>query len=172
MRFLQAQWRAEAFGHKLQQIKFEHPTAEATGQQSCCRSGVCCWRRPGELTSEDVKRLAAHFSITPQEFFATYCVVDDIAGKRCLVLRREHQSEYAGRFLPWDETYSIESPCVFLDRQDHTCKVHDVKPECCQIFKCWVGQNKEIFGMSDDDLKWLGWDGCDDDYDDNDSYSE
>lgn len=139
----------------------EGPTAENLGKKECCRSGVCCWRRPAALSKEDVERIAAKLNLTPQEFFKAYLVVDEIQGRLCVALRRKLQD--GGRFLPWRETYSIDTPCVFLG-EGNACDVHDYKPTSCATFKCWDESTS-----GDDDIhrpKWtreeviaLGWDG-------------
>ena len=153
----------ESFLHSLKVIEAKNPTAEKQGKGECCRSGVCCWRRPGSLSKEDVQPLAEKFGLTPKEFFKEYLVVDDIHGKT-LLPRRKHQG--GGEMLGWRETYSLESPCVFLN-EDNSCQVHEVKPKTCRDFRCWEKDNQaDTVIWSEEDLMELGWDGInpDDDY--------
>ena len=168
MSFLDTLWKRDAFHRQLLQIADKHPTAEMQGKSECCRSGVCCWRRPGCLEPADVPKIAAHLGLTENELFRQRLVVDEIGGVTCLVPARQHQvGEFTGRMLPNDETFSIKSPCTFLG-PDNSCTIHEVKPHDCREFKCWTGQYPEPCQFPEDQLKQLGWDGFDSDayYDD------
>lgn len=142
-------------------ISEKSPTAATQKKSECCSSGVCCWRAPGELNPEDVKRLSSYFNITEQEFFKQYCIVDIYYDKTILRLRRKHQE--GGVMTDWRETYSIASPCVFLEEResnDSKCGIHEVKPLQCTAYKCWEGASSlEIEGWSKEELMKLGWDG-------------
>ena len=151
-----AELRSDAIS-KIAEIERQHPTAEHQGKTECCRSGVCCWRRPGALAEEDIAPLALHLGITEQELFRDYLVVDEIQGRRCLLPRRAHQE--GGSMIGWEETYSVTTPCVFLDEtHDNACKAHEAKPAACRNFKCWEGENSTLPPISDERLRALGWD--------------
>lgn len=139
--------------------------ASLTGASSCQRSGVCCWRRPCDLFSGDVERLAAHLSLTPPEVFRQYLVVDmltDSSGRSTLRLlpRREHQ--VGGVFVTAAESWSIETPCVFLV-DGKACRVHDAKPTGGAAWSCSMSA-AEVAAMPSpvwtrEALTALGWDG-------------
>jgi Fe-S-cluster containining protein len=146
------------YNSSLSQLRLKLQPAETRGETHCCQSGFCCWARPGALTQEDLKRIAAHKGISEKEFFLKYCVVDN-PGTRTFVptLRRKHQK--AGEYLSTRETYSTETPCVFLT-EDSKCEVHDVKPSECKAHQCWgnVEKRPEI-SWTKEELMNLGWDG-------------
>lgn len=140
------------------------------GATECNRSGYCCWKAPGELTSADLDRLAVKFSLSREEVFKQYCVVDTYGASDRFILRlaRKHQTKYLGKMIPAEETYSLESPCTFLDKergQPASCMVHDSKPTVCANFKCWMPAASDVEideamqKWTPDELKKLGWDG-------------
>jgi Fe-S-cluster containining protein len=149
------------FRDKLAQLSQKNPPSSETGESSCNRCGLCCWRRPPRLTQDELKRIAAHIGKTDSEFFQEFCVVDDPACNPMPVpvLRREHQHYLAGEYLPADETYSIESPCVFLDTENgNACKLNDCKPQECAGFKCWEDGHKSlVYSWTRDELSALGY---------------
>lgn len=146
---------------KLQMIEKAHPTAKTQGSDNCCRSGVCCWRRPGELSPDDLDKLAAHLGLTAPETFRQFCVVDKIDG---LILRLRRAHEEGGRMLTWRDTYDLDTPCVFLDRNESKCKVHEAKPANCAAYKCWTDNPvREMPVWTEGALTALGWDGFDPD---------
>lgn len=163
MNFFSSMSLAEEFRIKLQSYQSEHPTAKHQGKNECCKSGVCCWRRPGALAPEDIPILAKYLNITEQELFKQFLVVDEITGYRVLLPKRVSQE--GGRMLSCDETYDIDTPCVFLDTKDNSCKVHKVKPIACKNFKCWEPKEPDLFPeISDQKLSELGWNGSNPDF--------
>lgn len=148
------------FSENLAEIERRSQTAQKQGKTECCRSGLCCWRRPGALAPEDVPAIAAHLGITEQELFKQFLVVDRFSDLS-LVPRRKHQE--GGVFLPWQETYSLETPCVFLDTENgNACSIHPVKPHDCKRFRCWVNESNEVTEMPREKLIELGWGGDED----------
>ena len=55
---------ASQFASKLDLLEKKSPAAETQGKTECCRSGICCWRRPGALSREDVPKIAALLGIS------------------------------------------------------------------------------------------------------------
>lgn len=166
MSFMDAMVLRDRYAGRLKQIEKDHPSARQQEKTECCNSGVCCWRRPGALDKDDVSNIAAHFGLTEQEFFDQYLIVDGVDGDLFLLPRRKHQT--GGEMIGFRETYSLESPCVFLDVENgNKCSIHEVKPISCRSFKCWeeisYGQSVGI-KMSKKYLKLLGWDGVNPDY--------
>ena len=129
------------------------------GAHECQRCGFCCLRAPPHLNREDLDRLAAHHKQTPSEFFSAYCVVSEGPDGIVLFLRREHQGWLAGNWVPTIETWSLDTPCVF--HVSGGCAVYDVRPEDCRLCECWGNREPTQTGIwTKDDLKALGWDGC------------
>lgn len=99
-------------------------------------------------------------NLTPQELFKKYLAVDIFGTDYCLIFIRKHQ--IPGVMIPWRETYSLETPCVFLDEENNNaCKIHNAKPEECATFKCWDRDKNPAphYKMSREYLLSLGWDG-------------
>lgn len=165
--FFEIQSLAIEYEKKMEELEKKNPPAsEQEGCTSCCRSGICCWRRPGALEESDVQPIADHLGLTPKELFAQFLVVDEIRGQLKLLPRRKTQE--GGRKLGWRETYAIDSPCVFLG-ENNECTIHDVKPSECREFKCWESQEEKdvVAVIKEQFLLDLGWSGYDpDDYDD------
>jgi Fe-S-cluster containining protein len=156
--FLELSSLKDTFLVQLHVIQATNPTARDQGKQECCRSGVCCWRRPGHLDPADVPRIAAYLGLSEKELFNRYLIVDILHDDLCLLPKRSHQE--GGRMIGWRETFSLESPCVFLDVENgNACKVHPVKPKGCSEFKCWEEQTETSYAFPKDGLMKLGWDG-------------
>ncbi len=151
---------ADRFRSKLALLESER----TRGSTSCNRSGVCCWKRPGQLTQEDLKRLAGAMGVSEREFFRTYCAVDEFDRGICVILRRKHQT--GGKWISAEESFSIESPCVFLDDEARVCEVHEIKPSECAVYQCWAKPDTEVqVRWTHEQILALGWDGDKFDYD-------
>lgn len=116
----------------------DHPCAYDVCASECLRCGRCCLQRPCDLTPDDIEKMAKHLGITKQEFFAQYCVVDSMlpgmdTNSFNIVLRRHSQKP--AKFLSWERTYDIDTPCVFYE--NNGCKIHDCKPRTGVFGKCW-----------------------------------
>ena len=102
--------------------------------------------------------MAVARNMTPREFFLTFCVVDPSPGVNVPLLRRKHQEAIAGTYLSTLESYSIQSPCVFL-ADDSSCSVHAIKPESCKNQGCWYQGTPVKATWTRAELLDLGWDG-------------
>lgn len=158
--------RRMSYGREYRWYVLENPTADTQNKTECCNSGVCCWRRPGTLNKEDLQRLSDLKKLTLKEFFKQFCIVDSTSlytsqteDKWILMLKRAHQQ--GGVFLSSDETFSFQSPCIFLI--DKKCSVHEDKPKLCKEFKCWDKSTSsaldDVFSWTKKELEELGWDG-------------
>lgn len=146
----------------VNRLERELVPAANRGKTECCRSGHCCWRAPAELTPDDLTRLAAHKGLSPSEFFRQFCVVDTHVRDAALIVRLRRSHQTGGEMTGWRETFSVESPCVFLTPDG--CEVHAVKPECCAAYKCWSPDPSDVVAdrmrrWSRDEIAALGWDG-------------
>lgn len=167
-------FRSILFQSELNRLKRDNPPSSETGETSCNRCGLCCWRRPPRLTQSELSDAAKFLGKPDAEFFQEFCVVDDPGSNPMPVpvIRRAHQESYAGQYLPSSETFSLESPCVFLDTENgNTCKLHEHKPSECAGFKCWEcdGASKHVT-WTDAEMKAIGYNGDDSDWDYSDDY--
>lgn len=139
-------------------------SAQETGAKTCARSGRCCWSGPCELAPGDEQQLAAHLSLSVEDLFRSYLVVDYRRGSsygspdRLRVMpRRENQD--GGAFLTSDQTYDVGA-CVFLAAG--CCSVHKVKPTGGRYYECW---NPSTHGSppgcdwTREQVEAIGWDG-------------
>lgn len=157
---------------KIGHLKTINPTAKDTGADHCVQCGVCCWRRPCGLVEEDLPLIAAKLNMPVYELFKKMLVVDNVNGLYCVLPRRKSQKDIAGKYVPDDRTYDIDTPCVFFDEDSHNCKIHDVKPRGGREFKCWdVGEYRRTgvaWSAKEDIMEVTGWDGDTYDYDGDD----
>lgn len=146
--------------------------AHLTGAKECQRSGVCCWRRPCELAPGDEQRIADHLGISKHQLFAEYLVVDDAGdGRLMLVPRRGQQA--GGAMLTAEQTYDMDTPCVFLDVANrNACKIHPVKPSVGAAFVCTMtaAERRRLPRprWNEEQLRELGWDGIVPDFNEDD----
>lgn len=133
------------------------PSAKSAGKKECTRCGRPCWIRPGLLTKADLNRLAGLYALSAETFFTKYCMVDDISGNYHVILRRKHQK--GGMFISHAQSYSIESPCVFLDEANNLCTIHENKPEQCGKYACWenVPDSTKKYAWVLSDIEALGY---------------
>jgi len=89
----------------------------------CTGCGKCCSGPSGYvfLSEPDLERLAAHFSLTPQEFAKKYTRLVD---EQYALLDRPNSGD-----------------CIFL--KDKRCSVYDARPIQCQTFPWWIQNLKE-----------------------------
>jgi Fe-S-cluster containining protein len=143
---------------RIRELQEAHKTAQMQGLKECCKSGICCWRRPGEISEPDVTEIATALGITEQQFFQSYLVVDRI--RHSLFLRLRRANEQGGRMLNWRQTWAKNTPCVFLDQgNENACRIHAFKPAACRGYKCWEPSPNPQVGQSQQYLRSLGWDG-------------
>ena len=151
------------YQEKIEKYIKQHPNARKLGKKECINSGVCCMRRPGELSKQDLKRLSAHFNMTEAEFFKEYCMADKLRGNYTVILRRKHQP--GGTWVSLEESYSTETSCVF--HSGSGCDIHDIKPAMCKAQKCWATSTTKLdkddeYFRNKNDIIALGWDGIED----------
>jgi hypothetical protein len=137
---------------------------EGSNQKSCKCCSFCCWLKPCNLSKEDIAIMAKHFHLTRKKLFKKYLVVDTASAKdghfTLTPIRKEWQS-YAGKYLPSNATYDINTPCTFLDETTKKCTLHGLaKPYGGRTAKCWTKMVGKVHSFSKDELKKIvGWDG-------------
>lgn len=72
------------------------------------------------MTPKDIRRLAAHFDLSPEKARKRFTKKDsEEAGKRIL---RHHRDEHYG------------TACRFLDSESRRCTVYEARPKICRQF--------------------------------------
>lgn len=90
----------------------EQIDAEVWQEVDCLSCANCCKSMTPTFTNKDIKRIAAHFDMTPNEFKEKWLEFDKEAGN-------------------W---VNVKQPCQFLNLQNHMCSIYEVRPEDCAGF--------------------------------------
>lgn len=126
---------------RLQRLKLKMNPSELNGNKFCSQSGFCCFKRPAVPSPDEIKQLAKHFKLTPNEFINKYCAIDYAEGEYYPKLLGSKQLDIKGQFIPADRTFD-EGACIMLSKQKedgkYNCTINEVKPEACRYFECWV----------------------------------
>jgi Fe-S-cluster containining protein len=86
--------------------------AEVWKEVDCLSCANCCKSMSPTFTATDIKRIAAHFSITPKEF-------------------KEKWLEYDAKDKDW---VNVSQPCQFLNLSTNMCAIYEVRPADCAGF--------------------------------------
>jgi len=74
----------------------------------CLTCGNCCKTTSPIFTDKDIERIAKHLRMKVSAFISQYLQIDE------------------------DDFYVLKSsPCAFLDLNDNTCFIYDVRPKAC-----------------------------------------
>ncbi len=84
---------------------------EVWKQTDCLSCANCCKKMTPTYTNQDIKRIAAHFSLSPEAFKKKW-------------LRKDR----AGDWL------NISQPCQFLNPEDNKCSIYAIRPLDCSGF--------------------------------------
>ena len=77
----------------------------------CLTCANCCKTTSPIFTEKDIHRISKHFRMKQQRFIETYLEVDE------------------------DNFHVLKTaPCSFLDEQDNSCSIYDVRPKACQEY--------------------------------------
>lgn len=150
---------ASNFASAYQEIEKEKRPAHVRGDLECVKCGCCCWLRPCCLVPSDVDKIAAFLKRSTHDLFENFLVVDKIRGHLVVLPIRASQEELAGGFLPDENTFDINTPCIFLAENSlggTRCKIHKVKPRGGLEWECWRGDehsNLSAYEWSEADLK-------------------
>ncbi len=85
---------------------------EVWKEVDCLSCANCCKTMTPTFTSKDIKRIAAHFEITQQEFKNKWLVFDKKEG----------------------DWVNKKVPCQFLDHTTNMCGIYEVRPADCAGF--------------------------------------
>ncbi|MES2851160.1 MAG: YkgJ family cysteine cluster protein [Bacteroidota bacterium] len=85
---------------------------EVWAQTDCLDCGNCCKKMTPTFTEVDIKRIAGHFSMTPDEFKKKWLVYEKKEGD-------------------WQ---NVKQPCQFLNLTDNKCSIYAIRPADCSGF--------------------------------------
>ncbi len=105
--------------HKLDKMS-SSIEKEVWKEVDCLSCGNCCKTMSPTFTKTDIKRIAAHFSQTPEDFTKKW-------------LRKDR----AGDILNKTE------PCQFLNLKDNKCSIYEIRPADCAGFP-HLGKKKMV----------------------------
>jgi Fe-S-cluster containining protein len=80
-------------------------------QTNCLTCANCCKTTSPIFTDKDIERISKHLRIKEVKFIALY-------------LERDSDNFYVLK----------AAPCAFLDLNDHTCFIYDVRPKACSEY--------------------------------------
>ena len=84
---------------------------EAFEQVDCLSCANCCKKMTPTFTTKDVKRISAHFEMTPKAFREKWLVLDKTG-----------------------DWHNKIQPCQFLNLTDNKCSIYPIRPEDCAGF--------------------------------------
>ncbi|MFZ4059115.1 MAG: YkgJ family cysteine cluster protein [Ferruginibacter sp.] len=90
----------------------EHIDAEVWAETDCLTCGNCCKKMTPTFTPADIKRIAAHFEMTPLAFKEKWLVFEKKDGD-------------------WQNK---KQPCQFLNLKDNKCSIYPIRPADCAGF--------------------------------------
>ena len=90
----------------------EFISPQVWAETDCLSCANCCKTMSPTFTATDIKRIAAHFSITPKEF-------------------KEKWLEYDAKDNDW---VNVSQPCQFLNLSTNMCAIYEVRPADCAGF--------------------------------------
>ncbi|MFT3680978.1 MAG: YkgJ family cysteine cluster protein [Ferruginibacter sp.] len=85
---------------------------EVWKETDCLSCGNCCKKMTPTFSVQDIKRISAHFSMTPAEFKDKWLVFDKADGD-------------------WQNK---KQPCQFLNLEDNKCSIYPIRPSDCAGF--------------------------------------
>lgn len=86
--------------------------AEVWQEIDCLTCANCCKKMTPTFTMKDIKSIATHFEMTPNEVKEKWL----------------HQDEENGDWI------NINQPCQFLNMQTNICSIYEVRPADCSGF--------------------------------------
>jgi len=81
---------------------------EEFAKADCLECANCCKTSSPIFTDKDIARISKHFRMKEQQFISQY-------------LQRDED----------DFMVLQQAPCTFLDENDNTCTIYDVRPKAC-----------------------------------------
>jgi hypothetical protein len=85
---------------------------EVWAETECLSCGNCCKKMTPTFTPADIKRIAGHFSMTPDAFKTKWLTFEKKEGD-------------------WQ---NVKQPCQFLNLTDNKCSIYAIRPADCAGF--------------------------------------
>ncbi len=85
---------------------------EVWAETDCLSCGNCCKKMTPTFRPADIRRIAAHFGMTPQAFKDKWLTYDKKEGD-------------------WQ---NVKQPCQFLDLKTNKCSIYPIRPDDCARF--------------------------------------
>jgi Fe-S-cluster containining protein len=142
---------------KVDELAKRLKPASLIGKTECQKCGHCCWKRPCNVEQDELENIAKYLSISVPELIQKYLVVDDMGKGLTMVPVRHSQKEHAGQFLPARNTWDIDEPCIFHNKQTKQCTIHRVKPKVAAKTACWLTQDVTPKFFTRQQLESLGF---------------
>jgi Fe-S-cluster containining protein len=103
---------------------------------TCTQCGNCCTGDPGFvwISRTEIKRLADHLKLTPQQVVEQYC--RKIDGRYSLKEHRNHRGEYDCIFLKEVPVTGHDGKKVVHTRR--ICTAYEVRPLQCRTWPFWT----------------------------------
>lgn len=92
---------------------------EAWAETDCLTCGNCCKKMTPTFSPADIKRIAAHFELTPVAFKEKWLIHDKKA----------------------DDWQNKKQPCQFLNLTDNKCSIYAIRPSDCSGFPHFTKKN-------------------------------
>jgi uncharacterized protein len=89
----------------------------------CLSCGNCCKKMTPTFSTTDIKRIAAHFNLTPQMFKDKWLTFDKKAGD-------------------WQ---NVKQPCQFLNKVDNKCSIYPIRPSDCAGFPHFTKKRPTLY---------------------------
>jgi Fe-S-cluster containining protein len=86
---------------------------EVWAEVDCLACANCCKTMTPTFTTADIKRIAAHLQMTPQQFADKWLLKEKTGAK---------------------DWINKTEPCQFLNLEDNKCSIYEVRPEDCAGF--------------------------------------
>jgi len=107
-------------------------------------TAYCCSYTHIPASKSDIKRLAAHFEMTPEQAKKRYTKKGDKENPR--VLRHTNDEHFV-------------TSCMFLDKETRNCTIYDARPKICREFptqnRCGYYDFLEFEREVQDDPDWV-----------------
>ena len=90
----------------------EQISPEVWKETDCLSCANCCKKMTPTFTNEDIIRISAHFTLTPEVFKETYL-------------------KYDKKDKDWQNK---KQPCQWLESSTNMCSIYEIRPEDCAGF--------------------------------------
>jgi Fe-S-cluster containining protein len=134
--------RAEASKYLTSENGRHIRRAKNSGRKNCQRCGFCCLAQPCVPRPDEFTSIADYLNITPQELASKYAVINECKDGFYLLWARETQTDMLGQYIPYYRTYD-KGYCIFFNKKNHGCRIHEVRPISAKDTKCWKRKIKE-----------------------------